>query len=172
MAEVATIPKTHSRRFPNESKEYRQARERLLEAERELRDHVEEVAALRRKVNGPKHPDTLRAMLNLAETREGAGRRSNMLAGADDLEVGVVRERLRQVREALAVAGQIDARAICGLFAHLGLPLMAWLRFAALTPSIAMDCALSTSSGLSVALETGRSCSVQPSAFFIAHQIF
>src|ERR671923_1143107 len=50
MAELATIPKTHSRRFPNESKEYRAARERLLEAERELRDHVEEVAALRRKL--------------------------------------------------------------------------------------------------------------------------
>ena len=50
MAEVATIPKTHSRRFPNESREYRIARERLLEAERELRDHVEEVAALRRKL--------------------------------------------------------------------------------------------------------------------------
>jgi len=50
MAQVATVPKTHSRRFPNESKEYRKARERLLEAERELRDQVEEVAALRRKL--------------------------------------------------------------------------------------------------------------------------
>src|SRR5207237_8034010 len=50
MAQVATVPKTHSRRFPNESKEYRKVRERLLEAERELRDQVEEVAALRRKL--------------------------------------------------------------------------------------------------------------------------
>ncbi|MGH8690770.1 MAG: DUF899 family protein [Burkholderiales bacterium] len=36
--------------FPNETKDYRSAREKLLEAERELRKHVEEVAALRRKL--------------------------------------------------------------------------------------------------------------------------
>src|SRR5947208_17112767 len=67
MAEVATIPKTHSPRFPNESKEYRQARERLLEAERELRDHVEEVAALRRKLplgGGGKEDDVFKERAN------------------------------------------------------------------------------------------------------------
>jgi len=36
--------------FPNETKDYRSAREKLLEAELELRKHVEEVAALRRKL--------------------------------------------------------------------------------------------------------------------------
>ncbi len=35
-------------RFPNESEQYRAARERLLEAEADLRDRVERVAALRR----------------------------------------------------------------------------------------------------------------------------
>jgi predicted dithiol-disulfide oxidoreductase (DUF899 family) len=37
-------------RFPNESAEYRAARERLLEAESELRDQTEAVAALRREL--------------------------------------------------------------------------------------------------------------------------
>lgn len=37
-------------RFPNEPDEYRRARDRLLEAERSLRRHVEEVAALRRRL--------------------------------------------------------------------------------------------------------------------------
>ena len=46
----ATQMATHSRRFPNESNEYREARGRLLEAERRLRDQVEEVAALRRRL--------------------------------------------------------------------------------------------------------------------------
>src|SRR5215813_10741506 len=46
----ATQMASHSRRFPNESKEYRDARGRLLEAERRLRDQIEEVAALRRRL--------------------------------------------------------------------------------------------------------------------------
>lgn len=37
-------------KFPNETAEYRKARERLLKAERSLRRHVEEVATLRRKL--------------------------------------------------------------------------------------------------------------------------
>ena len=36
--------------FPNESKDYRSAREKLLEAEVDLRKRIEEVAALRRKL--------------------------------------------------------------------------------------------------------------------------
>jgi predicted dithiol-disulfide oxidoreductase (DUF899 family) len=38
----------HSTRFPGETPEYRAARDRLLAAERDLREHVERVAALRR----------------------------------------------------------------------------------------------------------------------------
>jgi predicted dithiol-disulfide oxidoreductase (DUF899 family) len=37
-------------RFPNESDEYRKSRDELLRAERELRDHVERVAAQRRSL--------------------------------------------------------------------------------------------------------------------------
>ncbi|MGQ0546788.1 MAG: DUF899 family protein [Betaproteobacteria bacterium] len=37
-------------KFPNEMPEYRKARDRLLEAEKSLRRHVDEVAALRRKL--------------------------------------------------------------------------------------------------------------------------
>jgi len=40
----------HEERFPNEGKAYRAARDRLLEAEVELRRRVEAVAALRRKL--------------------------------------------------------------------------------------------------------------------------
>jgi predicted dithiol-disulfide oxidoreductase (DUF899 family) len=40
----------HKTRYPNESPSYRAARERLLEAEMELRKKVEAVAALRRKL--------------------------------------------------------------------------------------------------------------------------
>lgn len=40
----------HDKRFPNESPEYREARERLLEAELELRQQTEEVARLRRQL--------------------------------------------------------------------------------------------------------------------------
>src|SRR5438093_13610319 len=47
-----------------------------------------------------------------------------------------------------------------------------WLRLAPLTPSTAIDFELSTSSGLSVALFTGRSSSDQPPAFLTVHQIF
>src|SRR5215471_4007945 len=44
-AELAAKNKTH---FPNESSEYRQARNHLLSEEIELRRHIERVAALRR----------------------------------------------------------------------------------------------------------------------------
>jgi len=40
----------HSERFPNESAEYRKARNGLLQAEMNLRNQLEEVAALRRKL--------------------------------------------------------------------------------------------------------------------------
>jgi predicted dithiol-disulfide oxidoreductase (DUF899 family) len=40
----------HTQRFPGESADYRKARDRLLEAEMELRRRTEEVAALRRKL--------------------------------------------------------------------------------------------------------------------------
>jgi predicted dithiol-disulfide oxidoreductase (DUF899 family) len=42
--------KTHEMRFPGESARYRTARNRLLEAERDLRRQVEKVAAMRRKL--------------------------------------------------------------------------------------------------------------------------
>jgi predicted dithiol-disulfide oxidoreductase (DUF899 family) len=40
----------HAERFPGESKAYRSARDRLLRAEMELRKHIEQVAAMRRKL--------------------------------------------------------------------------------------------------------------------------
>ena len=40
--------KHHDRRFPNESDDYRAARDELLTAEAALREQVEKVAALRR----------------------------------------------------------------------------------------------------------------------------
>ncbi len=40
----------HSIRFPNETPEYRNARNELLEAERALRKNIEDVAAKRRKL--------------------------------------------------------------------------------------------------------------------------
>ena len=40
----------HAERFPGESKAYRSARDKLLRAEMELRDHIEQVAALRRQL--------------------------------------------------------------------------------------------------------------------------
>lgn len=40
----------HSFRFPNENPSYREARNRLLEAEIALRRNIEEVAALRRQL--------------------------------------------------------------------------------------------------------------------------
>jgi len=44
------MPQLHSFRFPGESDSYRQARNQLLQAEVELRRHVEEIAALRRRL--------------------------------------------------------------------------------------------------------------------------
>lgn len=40
----------HSTRFPNESAFYRESRDQLLEAEMKLRQNIEEVAVLRRKL--------------------------------------------------------------------------------------------------------------------------
>jgi len=44
------VGKFHEKRFPGESKSYRAARNKLLEAEMKLRKQFEEVAALRRKL--------------------------------------------------------------------------------------------------------------------------
>jgi predicted dithiol-disulfide oxidoreductase (DUF899 family) len=44
------MEKLHDKRFPGESAEYREARNKLLEAEIKLRRQIEEVAALRRKL--------------------------------------------------------------------------------------------------------------------------
>ena len=50
-AKAKTLSKPlHDERFPGESKAYRSARDKLLRAEMELRNHVEQVAALRRKL--------------------------------------------------------------------------------------------------------------------------
>lgn len=40
----------HPKRFPGETPSYREARDKLLEAEIQLRKNIEEVAALRRKL--------------------------------------------------------------------------------------------------------------------------
>ena len=40
----------HSNHFPGETSSYREARDKLLEAEIQLRKNIEEVAALRRKL--------------------------------------------------------------------------------------------------------------------------
>jgi predicted dithiol-disulfide oxidoreductase (DUF899 family) len=42
--------RSHSIRFPGETSRYRTARNRLLEAERDLRRQVEKVAVMRRKL--------------------------------------------------------------------------------------------------------------------------
>ena len=40
----------HSIRFPGEGAAYRESRDRLLEAEKELRKNIEQVSALRRQL--------------------------------------------------------------------------------------------------------------------------
>lgn len=45
-----TAPRYHAIRFPGETSRYRAARNRLLDAERDLRRQVEKVAAMRRKL--------------------------------------------------------------------------------------------------------------------------
>ncbi len=42
------MPNLHDKKFPNESPEYREARNKVLKAETELREKIEEVAELRR----------------------------------------------------------------------------------------------------------------------------
>ena len=44
------MEKLHEKRFPNESAEYREARNKVLNAEKELRLKIEEVAAMRREM--------------------------------------------------------------------------------------------------------------------------
>jgi predicted dithiol-disulfide oxidoreductase (DUF899 family) len=51
----------HDKRFPGETPEYRTARNALLEAERDLRRHVEKVSAMRRELPvGPRVPEDYR----------------------------------------------------------------------------------------------------------------
>lgn len=50
MSTIDSMVSAQSKRFPGESTEYRTARNKLLAAEIELRRHLEEVAALRRKL--------------------------------------------------------------------------------------------------------------------------
>ena len=40
----------HAKRFPNETETYREARNQLLQAEIDLRRHIEEVSAMRRSL--------------------------------------------------------------------------------------------------------------------------
>jgi predicted dithiol-disulfide oxidoreductase (DUF899 family) len=67
--------------FPNESPQYRKAREKLLEAEKSLRRHVEEVSALRRKLPpGGEVPEDY-----VFEAEEGEVRLSQLFARGDTL---------------------------------------------------------------------------------------
>ena len=55
---------------------------------------------------------------------EDAGGLGDVVAPAHDLELGVVGERLAEVREAVAVTGEVDARAaaVLGCIGHLPAP--------------------------------------------------
>src|SRR4051794_25205844 len=71
----------HSRRFPNESPEYRRARTELLAEEIELRRHIERVAAQRRQlpVGGPVPQDYV------FQGEQGPVRLSQMFGGKQSL---------------------------------------------------------------------------------------
>lgn len=72
-------------RFPNESREYRDAREKLLAAETELRDRVAEVAALRRELPpGGSVPEDY-ALTELADGHERTVRLSELFGEHDTL---------------------------------------------------------------------------------------
>ena len=72
---MKTVSKpVHAERFPGESKAYRAARDRLTRAEMELRGHVEQVAALRRRGQDPRHVDPIWPLWNLFDlTPKGRG---------------------------------------------------------------------------------------------------
>jgi predicted dithiol-disulfide oxidoreductase (DUF899 family) len=79
-AEIAAKNKTH---FPNESPEYRQARNRLLAEEIELRRHIEHVAALRRALPpGGEIPEDY-----LFESSSGVVRLSQLFGDKDTLVI-------------------------------------------------------------------------------------
>src|SRR3984885_2133017 len=79
-AELAAKNKVH---FPNESPEYRQARNDLLSAEIELRRHVERVAALRRALpSGGEIPEDY-----VFESSNGAVRLSQLFGDKDTLVI-------------------------------------------------------------------------------------
>ena len=63
---------THDVRFPGESDDYRSARNELLQAEAELREKLEAVAALRRKLplGGPAKDYVFDELVN-GEVRQG-----------------------------------------------------------------------------------------------------
>lgn len=79
----------HAVRFPGETVSYRGARDRLLAAERELRRHLEKVAALRRKlpVDAPVAEDYVFEMESADGTGRGVRLSELFIPGKDSLLV-------------------------------------------------------------------------------------
>src|SRR3954451_1772122 len=103
---------------------------------------------------------------------EDAGGLGDVVAPAHHLELGVVAQAVAELREAVAVTGEVDpcAWVLCCL-AHFPLPRKcAMLRSVMLSLNSLVS--LSTSYGVSVAFVTGRSCRDQPSAFWTAKNTF
>src|ERR1700738_4214888 len=107
-AELAAKNKVH---FPNESPEYRQARNDLLSAEIELRRHVERVAALRRALpSGGEIPEDYGF-----ESANGAVRLSQLFGDKDTLVIysmmfGPQRERACPMCTAMLTSWEGTAR--------------------------------------------------------------
>ena len=106
--ELAAKDKVH---FPNESPEYRQARNDLLSAEIELRRHVERVAALRRALpSGGEIPEDY-----VFESSNGAVRLSQLFGDKDTLVIysmmfGPQRERACPMCTAMLTSWEGTAR--------------------------------------------------------------
>jgi predicted dithiol-disulfide oxidoreductase (DUF899 family) len=107
-AELAAKNKAH---FPNESPEYREARNALLAEEIELRRHIERVAALRRALpSGGVVPEDY-----AFEGRDGTVRLSQLFGGKDTLVVysmmfGPQRERACPMCTAMLTSWEGTAR--------------------------------------------------------------
>jgi len=107
-AELAAKNKAH---FPNESPEYRQARNALLVEEIDLRRHIERVAALRRALpTGGEVPEDY-----LFEGRDGAVRLSQLFGDKDTLVLysmmfGPQRERACPMCTAMLTSWEGTAR--------------------------------------------------------------
>jgi predicted dithiol-disulfide oxidoreductase (DUF899 family) len=106
--ELAAKNKAH---FPNESREYRQARNALLAEEIELRRHIERVAAMRRTLpHGGEVPEDY-----AFEGPKGAVRLSQLFAGKDTLVIysmmfGPQRERACPMCTAMLTSWEGTAR--------------------------------------------------------------